>query len=280
MFSIEYNGITISNGITEGLNITEAEGLYGLPIRGSELERVDADGGNIYVQRYSMRSIILQIEIITTNADDYFAKVQEIVSAFAKTNETKKLVVRRWDTVSTSYSIEARVVESPMILEKGGQNNIATARVKLRCPDPFWSDEVSQSYSTGIGSKGGFPVGGPISRPISRGANNTITIDNIGDTSTFAFMEIDGDVTNPVITNVTTGQSFVLNTSISAGETVTLSKGQEGFRVLKNSDNYMQYFSGTFFKLQQGMNVIVFQATSSDDNALLTVTYGNKYISL
>lgn len=274
-----FNGLTATTAA--GYSIFRAEGLDSPPIRTSQANLTDRDGGNIWSQRYGMRTIVLEGVITGTSVNDYFAKKRALINTWSLlTNQSLgDLDITMWD--NTQRTIEAKVVGGVQVIERTGRATFNNFRVSFRAPNPFFKDINSVIQTTALPILGGAPVAFPIPRPIGPATGGSIAISNTGDVNSFASFKISGDVTDATILNSTTGQSFRINGNIGAGDYVRVFRNQEGLFVLKNDvTNVFSTFTGTFFEIVQGVNVIKFSSTASGAGALLESTFTNAYKSI
>jgi len=283
-FSVTYNSLTITLGnlTTNGIEIDRISGIDGLGIRVSENVLTGQDGGIIWNRLYDMRNIVFEGWLVTADdtLDGYWDAKRALVTAFSITENTD-LSITRWSETSTTRVITAKIIESPMIVENPGEVDHCRWRVELKCDDPMFGDETATDYSMALATGGGSPVAFSVPTPVGALSGGVVTINNEGDVTAYPeLIKIEGLVVNPTITNATTGESFQISTTITAGNYVSIYQNQQGFFVLLNgSTSQYQYFSGDFFKLATGNNTIRFTA-SSGTSALATITWRNKYLSL
>lgn len=87
-------------------------------------------------------------------------------------------------------------------------------------------------------------------------------------------VQIDGTVTNPTITNLTTGDSLVLATSIS-NQTLLIDSDRKIITI--DGENALNYLSsGDFFDLQTGSNKFQFEGTNP--NAAVTFQWVHQFM--
>jgi len=275
-FRIQYNGLTIDSD--SKFRINQAEGLDGINVRTSSDLLVANNGGNIWKQNYDFRNIAFNGTVQGDDAEDFFNQITLLTESFAISDEDLYLTIRLWD--NTEKSIKAKVTLTPQIIHVVGRVNYATFRVELQCPEIYFSDEEATIYTTGVSTSSGYPVASNVPTPVGVLSGGQVTVVNSGSVPTTALIHIDGLVTNATILNSTTGKSFTINTTITAGNRVTLYQDNTGLYVLNGTANYYQYFVGEFFDFRVGSNEIRFSASSSDSNALLTIEFKNKYLSI
>jgi hypothetical protein len=275
IYRLQYNGLTIEPDT--GYTVTRQSGCDGIDVRTSKDVLTGADGGNIWEQKYNMRTIGIEGLIFGETASDYFTLKRAFSNAMA-INTNNELVIRVWD--STERSIQAYIKSTPMIVDETGKTNYARYRVEFECPNPFFTDTSPTEYSTGLATGGGFPVPMPVESPVGGVDGNEVTIINSGDVAAYATMQITGTVQNPSVRNTSTGEFFTITGTFVTGDVITVAKTNGNFSVLKNGSSIIDDFSGTFFPIAVGTNIIRFTALEYNSSALLTINYSNHYISL
>jgi hypothetical protein len=275
---IVYNGITI--GDTSQYYIDRLPGFYDINIRTSEDFLTDQDGSKIWNQKYASRELAIEGTLIGTTVADYFEKASDLAKAFSITKESKLLTITKWDDASTQKNIYAKVVSMPRIIEEVGQSNFAAFRIELKAETPFFLSTSSKSGSTAIGTATGIPLSIPMGIPIGSNTNGQITINNEGDIEAFPSFTISNDLQNPTVTNITTGEFFQIQDTLSIGDIVSVSVGNDGLRVTKNGTNIFDKFAGDIFTLAKGVNTIKFSATGSSNRGLLTVNFTDHYLTI
>lgn len=274
MYIIQYNGFTLQNDSNH--TIDSLTGISRVDIRRSEDFLTGGEGGNIWERKYGMRVINIGGEIYSDDISDYYQKRSDLLNAFSKDATATILTIKRSD--GQSFTINAKVADMPDISETPGEYGEGAYSISLKCENPFFND-VAQTITITPSTAGGTPVSSPVPSPVgSIGGNGYIT--NVGDVSATASFVITGQITNPSITNLTTGKSFTLNTSFATGQTVSIYQNTGGFFVVSNGSNFYQYFIGEFFDFIVGSNALKFSGSSFDSSASLTVTFNNNYIGI
>lgn len=157
--------------------------------------------------------------------------------------------------------------------------------VSLICPYPFFSGKatnVSMSYWTNnIMLPGVF-------QPFTLGdriANQIIDINNpqpIDVGFTASFYANGGDVVNPSLTNLTTGDSFILNITIPAGVIIKVCTENGKKRVWSPEDSQMpnpwDYETNKWWQIVPGLNKIRFDADDGMQNLDMSIEYAQLYI--
>lgn len=277
-FNLIYNGLDFSEN--SQYSVFSLDGIGGVPIRTSDSNLTDQDGGVIYKQLYAPRIVSISLGIMHTDSDNYFESIREIINAFTLTDEDNDLVIVPWTTAGTPSVLRCRVITEPVIpLVAGEITHNSRVFIQLKASNPFFTEESETAYGPiQIASVGGAELDAVLPMALGSVSGGNVTIPNDGDRDSYARFVIDGELVNPIVTNTTTGESWTIETTVNLGEQVELEYVDGSLRVVNGTANYISYFSGTFFDLEQGNNTIVLSATSG--SGTLTIYFRNEYKTL
>lgn len=154
----------------------------------------------------------------------------------------------------------------------------------LMAHNPYWTD-AEQSFTL-AGFIGGFEF--PFSFPFSLGEiGSTLTVTNDGDTVAPLFIELTGPLTNPTLTNQTTGEFITLAQDLPSGYTLEINTAMGEKSVVIVSDlgvrsNGFHYIdpSSTLFGLSVGNNTLSYTATVQPSAIAVTIFFKNRYIGV
>lgn len=275
MYTFLYNNYTLQNG--SFVSINKLEGISRIPMRISEDALTGGHGGNIWERRYDMRPIVIGGYIYAEDFTTYYQTRNDILTAFQITTSSNTLTITRPDGVQKS--ITAKVVDIPIYNEVEGEFCSCQFEIVLKAEDPYWLSAVTTVYTCGVTATGGFPISAPIPMPLSSLSGNSIQITNNGDVAGQVTFKISNTVSNPTVTNTTTGYSFQIATTLVDGEYINVFKNTTGQYVTKNDGtNLMSLFTGTIFDIAVGTNVIVFSSTVYSPTAILEIDFTEKYL--
>jgi hypothetical protein len=272
MYTLTYNGFTLTNDGNH--TIDTLDGIARVDVRKSEDVLTGGDGGNIWQRNLAMRIISVGGWIGADSSANYVIVKQAMQAAFPITNTLTTLSITNHD--GSVKTLSAKVVAIPDFKETEGENDEARYNFILQCENPYFSDSTSQGLTLTPTAFGGAPVPFPVPFPIG-GLPVVGYINNTGDVLGYPSYTFSGQLVNPTITNLTTGQSFVINTTINAGSTLTAYHTNLGDFVLLDGGNAYQYFSGTFFTLVAGNNAFVISASGYDATGNVVITYTPSY---
>jgi len=276
-FSIQFNGLTLDRDTA--YTFQEINGLFDVDVRTDAEDLTGADGGNVFAQNLSMRRISFRGLIRTTSDSAFFTAVNALVNAFSIEDTSLPLTITMWD--GTVKTINARITAMPqVVLDTSTTKNIAKYRISLICDDPYYSSTSLNTVNIQMMQEGGAAIPTTIPMSFLAPVDNSETVNNTG-LSVYPSFVISGAVTNPTIRNDTTGQQWQIERTVLAGETITITKTTSSFTVLSSiSGNVFSDFSGVYFALQNGNNVIKFSGETYEADALAVMTYYTKTLTL
>lgn len=274
--TITTNGLTLGNGTDYIIHRMTG---FGLPlIRTSSDPRSGADGRITWNQLYDGRRLILEGHI---NLDDY-GDIRDarnaLYSAFTIKNGETPMTINTTD--GETYVIDYKTTNIDQGTAVAGQITHLDFRIEVTSDDHrFFANSItSTNIDPPVGGGTGFPATFPV--VFSSGSGGSATITNNGS----AMAEIDvyfyGEITNPRLTNSTTGESFQLVQSISSGSYVRIYNENNNFYVLQGGvTNRYSNFTGDFWRLVPGSNSITFNCSSFDGGYVL-IKFRDSYLSI
>lgn len=291
-YSLTYNGLTIDT--TSKVTNTDLSGFGAIPIRGNLELNINSAGGNIFNQLYGVRNIGINGFVFGDNPNDFLAQQTLLINAFNQTNLSSPLTIVFWDAPATTYSINAKVIEPPFITYRPGRIDYAEFRVELVCEDPFFTEAAVNTETLFLDQISGFDINATDKVDInattntfdisSTGSNSTATINILGDANsepTYTVTAGSTGLTNPTITNQTTGVSFRIDKTLNPSDTVTVQQQNNILTVLLNgTSNIFSDFAGDYIEFVPGNNVVNFSAQTFDAESNVVISYFNKYLTL
>lgn len=249
----------------------------GLPIRTSQQNLVGKDGGVIWNRLYDFRTITIGGYVIGDTASDYVTAKRALKNAFAIGDGTSKILSVTESNGDIRY-IDCKTTSLPLITEEPGEIYTGAFQLVLTADYPYYRGAYG-TETLSIASAAGFLVPAVVPTPLGGLQTNTVNISITGDYGSYPSYIFSPSVTNPRITNQSTGKTFQLEMTIN-NETgpVPVWFDNRGIHVGTNSE-YNQYFVGEYFRLQSGNNNMVFTGADAS-GATVQITYANEYISV
>ncbi len=239
------------------------------------------DGATYIDTLLSTRPLTLQVSLIAESRDELNNLRHRISNIFNPKLGVGQLIYKNGDTERT---IEVVVDGSPAfpVGDAKGKWFQKTA-INLIAPNPYWEDTIEENYKLEdfVGSFR-FPFTLP-TRFSTRGDSKVLA--NYGDVLTPIEVEFRGPVTNPVITNESTGEFIRINRAIPVGYKLILdtSFGNKRVEIIAPDGTTMNGFhfidlQSTFFGLDIGDNRIGFVAEGGSPEVY--IRYKHRYLSV
>lgn len=158
--------------------------------------------------------------------------------------------------------------------------------INWKCPDPYWRDlnQVSRALRA---YEGKFTL--PFTLPFSLGKQgDRTTLVNEGDVPAPVQIDLQGPVTNPKITNETTGEFIQVNGSIAADEILHIDTTANRKRIEVYKGDFVRsvfgrlaYESGaSFWQLEIGANDVSYVADEGNNKAIVAVAWKSRYVGI
>lgn len=274
--TIEYNGLKLGE-VDSGYGISQLKGFTAPPISTSEQQKTEAQGSNIYAQKYDSRVMTFKVEVMGVTVQEYLDRAREFIRKY-KINIDDFLVVTMWN--GDIRKIKAKVTDGPEATYDPDNISMNVFKLELTAENPFFLDNSTKQYSTGLPVKGGFPLPAPVPFPLGAPTGGKFTIENNGDENSYAEFRIFGPCVNPTVRNATTGKSFQILATIADGDYVEIYRDQQGvFVYLNGATNYRRFLKGDLFEIVLGNNLIKWNASTYEANALLEAEFSDPFLS-
>lgn len=151
------------------------------------------------------------------------------------------------------------------------QNGWAPAAVQFLATDPTW---YSATLSSQVMNLSVAPSGRGFDKSFDYGWGGTATagaytITNLGGAPTKPTLTLTGPLTNPVLTNETTGEELELTYTLGVGEELTVDFDAATIMLNGTASRYYAKSAGSFWEIVPGDNIIRLSAQSGSGAATL-----------
>jgi len=254
-FTIEYQGITFGDD-----TYTLKQGISGIekpPIRTSSGDWSGKDGGYVSAQLYSNRIITWGGNVIGNSCENHQDLRQALNSLPIRT--LVPMTITTYD--GRVFTIPVSIIDLKSDITWDVQSDY---QITVLAPDPFfvlgggaWNEvEVDKIVPGGYNT--------PYSLPVQWQVGTTpTTVTNSGDVTVYPQLVISGEVTNPIITNTTSGQYTQMNISTAPGDELIIDLNARTVTLNGGSVINKLVIGSTWWGLQPGNSVISFEATGS-----------------
>jgi hypothetical protein len=156
------------------------------------------------------------------------------------------------------------------------------ATIRFRAQDPFWYSGTPNIETFGADTVEFFPFNIPWYIGAS---SNQKSLTNAGNVSAPVDILIWGPITDPVLTNVTTGEALTLDLELLTGDLFRITTGKNRITALYtpastgvevNGQGYITVGS-KFWLLQKGVNTVTFSCSTSSTGHGASVSWSDQY---
>lgn len=250
-------------------HIVTIEGLADLPdIRSGDMARV-ARGGLVEGEDiYGGRTVTITLNVLADTQAAFNAAVNALSLAFSAPALAASPLT--FTIPGVAGGTEARVYVKPrrraLPIPSLWFANTTPAVVELAAADPLLYSESETAYTLTVAVPA---TGRSYSRTydMTYGASGTLGaayLVNAGNITTPVLLRIFGPVSNPTVTNVTTGQVLSLTTTLTAGEYVDIDTNDRTVLLGGTADRYSWLTTPQWWGLRPGLNEVRYTAAGSD----------------
>jgi hypothetical protein len=174
--------------------------------------------------------------------------------------------------------------------EQDREGYMQTAVITLKAPDPCFYDPIQQSVTFGNPVAGGLQIPMGVAVTIGQQLLNQITpINYMGTFISYPVITIQGPITSPIISNLTTGENISFYGLISGTaiidcrpgyKTVTDGNGNNLFYLLSDNTNLATFHLEPSPVAYQGNNLFYFYAVYVNASSAITVNWYSRYLGV
>jgi Siphovirus-type tail component, C-terminal domain/Phage tail protein RIFT-related domain len=267
-----YNGLTF--GGANDIGVTSVTGLSPANARIDEVEKAGDHGSYIFAQFLEARTITIEGDVTGISAIDFESKINLLRAAFIPqlTPQPLQMAVPG-DVQKLAYCVPTKI-DFPIDISY--QTFYETWTVEFMAEDPrIYSNatnvvDIYPAIPNGISFNFVFSInfGGTSGGSLTQSATNNGTFPSP------PVVLLHGPMTNPVLTNLTTGKYMRLAISIGELETLTLDFYAKTAILNNLSSRYSSVVPGSsWWPLQPGANTVRLSADGITSNSKATVTY-------
>lgn len=270
---------SVTNSIFTKIDIA---GLEMPEIRLSSYEKAGEFGAFISNQLYGGRLITIEGGIYSSTQSTFESKRRALIDAIKISKDS--------DSVP-----EAKVLKFTTLDDLELQCNVFLRKFKMNKQKYCYADFMIEFYAADIAiesqtlSSNGLSTlasGGavyPIIYPVIYGgsAAGTQTITNAGNIEAWPIITLTGILTDPIITNTTTGKYMSLDITLGASDTLVIDMKNKTI-VLNGTTNSLstKALASEWWWLDAGANIVTLATGSGGDNGLVTIEYRDSYLGV
>ncbi len=301
----QYNGVNIGPGSNVFTQWNTIKGLTGLPdIRKGNVPRPNDEGMLAGYDFYGERTIEFNLEVTAGGGNTMQQNLNAVRQGLLKAtslgggvNSLSPPPTRLYfnlgeqlsaGTVGVTRFVNARVEKFEDTVDLGWaagswQGGLARIAVQMGAVDPRIYDANAQSASVGLTvAAGGWTFPWTFPWAFTSNTGSLITAVNNGIYACPPYFTITGPCVNPRVQNQTTGVTLQFNTTLNAGDTLTVDSFS-GSAVLNGTASRLSTLApGSYistFLIQPGSNTVAFYSSDGTvTGAQLTLYWANTWI--
>jgi hypothetical protein len=181
----------------------------------------------------------------------------------------------------TTYYLDCIPLKPIFPSGEGRSHNHQIVIIQFIAPNPFWYDPT-QLEQIMVGFSGGFSL--PFSFPFTMGTvGSQVDINNLGNIETPVLIYFYGEVVNPVMQNLTTGEDITITKTIDDGDVLIINTafGEKSVMILSGGEytNAFEFVDpdSVFWKLAPGDNTLKYTVSSEGANAECRLYYYHRF---
>jgi hypothetical protein len=278
-YQFGFNGWLFGN--QTGIQLLSATGLEDLPTLRTQDDTLGYIDGQLTGRDFlNGRTITLHLLMTYDGTNSAQANLAALKTYLAPQQQGTGLLQLQLPSRSLQR-VQARVRKRAINLDPMYTYGYITAVVELFAPDPRIYDDAVQSTNLA-------PVAG-LGRTYNRTYNLTYTsstgtvsqsgtFTNSGNTSVYPIFTVSGAMTNPIITNSTTGQYLQLNITTAIGDTIIIDPSSRSITYNGNPARNILAGGSSWFGFPPGSTTVATIAGAVDPAAYVNVSFRNGYI--
>ena len=245
----------------------------------SEATKGGFSGRKVIMGKPQGYTFITEWGIIGTDFSDLAQQRQEFMSLLSEIIDDGEanIIFTRSDDVQLLLNVKSVKVTGDISAQDG---NLSRFLVEMKTDYPFLQSNSQKSENISIFAGGGWAIPFGIPFDMSAGSVTDVSVENEGNYRAYPILRIYGELSNPVITNTTTGE--VMNVSgdlATAADYLEIDTFKRTVLLYPAGSNARSMVSGDFITLQKGINNIRLSNGSSTDGKLV-LSFRDHYVGI
>lgn len=256
------------------------EGLEMPSVRLITEDQSGEDGAYVNSQHYGGRSITITGGIKASTPAAFYTARKSLQNALAVSRSSLGAPIPKVLKLTTPDDLQYQIevyVKNITILTK--QYNYIPFKIDLFAPYPFIQSQTLSTITLGVGASGGLVY--PYDYPVDYGENNSIsTTVNNGNAPAYLNITYSGLLTDPVLTNGTTGEYMSIDKDMIASDTMLIDTQLKVITLNSAPALSLKSLASSWITLAPGSNILQLTTASGTDTGSATITYRDTYLSL
>lgn len=257
------------------------QGLDMSSLRVATFDKPGEWGGIMSNQLYGSRLITFQGKVFSNSLADFNMKRRSLESACQITKDSNSIPIPHTIKIKTMDDLELQI-DGYINNFKMAVDNLLVSDFLLEfyCPDFSLLSQTLNMITFTPPSGGGvtYPVIYPAVYAAATGGLKTLA--NNGTTISYPTITLNGTLTNPTITNYTTGRYIALNMTVTSGNPVVIDMKNK--TILQGSTPVIgnKILASDWWWLESGNNQISVVTGNPSDNGNVVISYQDAYLGI
>jgi len=281
-YQFSYNGF-VFGGAGSPFQILDIDGLEALPeLRVQDDNRGFNDGMFTGRDFYSGRTLSFIMNVFAGNgnsAQQNFQLLQAALNPVQQLSSSNGLLQWQLSSTDTMQQITARVRSRKVTIDPEYTFGFIRTQITFFAPDPKYYDDTATTLVIN-------PLTSPGGRSYSRTFNynygasipNLFTVTNNGWATTNPQITVTGPVSNPTITNTTTGQFLTVNVTLGTTDVLVLDLENKNITLNGSPARNLLANGSQWFGANPGSTTFSFSGTAGTSATAATIVYRNAYV--
>lgn len=281
-YQFSFNGFNFG-GAGSVYQILDVDGLESLPdLRVQDDNRGFNDGMFTGRDFYSGRTLTFTVNIFAGggySAQQNLNLLQNALNPVQQLTTSNGLLQWQLSATDSLQRITARVRSRKILIDPEYTFGFIRAQITFFAPDPKYYDDAATTITLNpLTSAGGRTYSKTFSYSYGASIPNLFTVTNNGWATTNPTITVVGPVTNPSITNTTTGQYLTVNVTIGSSDSLVFDLENKNITLNGSSARNLLATGSQWFGAPSGTTQFSFSGVSGSSGTTATIVYRNAYV--
>jgi hypothetical protein len=281
-YQFSFNGFNFG-GTNSVYQILDVDGLESLPdLRVQDDNRGFNDGMFTGRDFYSGRTLVFTINIFAGNgysAQQNLNLLQNALNPVQQLTTSNGLLQWQLSVTDNLQRITARVRSRKVVIDPEYTFGFIRAQITFFAPDPKYYDDAATTITLNpLTAAGGRTYSKTFSYSYGASIPNLFTVTNNGWATTNPTVTVVGPVTNPSITNTTTGQYLTVNVTLGSSDSLVFDLENKNITLNGSSARNLLTTGSQWFGAPSGITQFSFSGVSGSSGTTATIVYRNAYV--
>jgi len=281
-YQFSFNGFNFG-GTNSVYQILDVDGLESLPdLRVQDDNRGFNDGMFTGRDFYSGRTLVFMLNVFAGNglsAQQNLSLLQNALNPVQQLTSSNGLLQWQLSVTDNLQRITARVRSRKVVIDPEYTFGFIRAQITFFAPDPKYYDDAATTITLNpLTAAGGRTYSKTFNYAYGAAIPNLFTVTNNGWATTNPTVTVVGPVTNPSISNTTTGQYLTVNVTLGSLDSLVFDLENKNITLNGSSARNLLATGSQWFGAPSGSTTFSFTGVSGSSGTTATIVYRNAYV--